>query len=180
MSTPSNASILETAASLLNLGDVDGFVDTLFAPDSVDHDPAPGQGAGREGYRSFFHTLVAAFPDANFEPVVEVADDRHVAVAYTLTGTHRGDFRGGGRDWQVHRGTRGCRSGVLRMVRSLSAGGARMSWASWNRSARPPLAARPASWTSSTARSQLSEPTEGCGCGQEISGPTPPARPPTG
>lgn len=94
MSTPSNASILETAASLLNLGDVDGFVDTLFAPDSVDHDPAPGQGAGREGYRSFFHTLVAAFPDANFEPVVEVADDRHVAVAYTLTGTHRGDFRG--------------------------------------------------------------------------------------
>jgi steroid delta-isomerase-like uncharacterized protein len=61
---------------------------------TVDHDPVPGQGPGREGYRSFFHTLVAAFPDAHVEPVVEVADDRHVAVAYTLTGTHRGDFRG--------------------------------------------------------------------------------------
>ncbi len=92
MSKELNAATQTRAAALLNSGDVDGFVDTLFAVDSLDHDPAPDQGPGREGYRAFFHQLVTAFPDAHLEPVAEVADEDTIAFAYTLTGTHRGDF----------------------------------------------------------------------------------------
>ena len=40
-------------------------MDTLSAVDAIDHDPAPGQGPGREGFRSFFRTLTTAFPDAH-------------------------------------------------------------------------------------------------------------------
>ncbi|MDK3256958.1 ester cyclase [Blastococcus capsensis] len=94
MSVEQNTSTQEQAAALLNSGDIDGFVDTLFAVDAVDHDPAPGQGAGREGYRTFFRTLTTAFPDAHLEPLVNVADDDKIAFAYTLTGTHQGEFQG--------------------------------------------------------------------------------------
>ena len=94
MSVELNTSTQEAAAALLNSGDIDGFVDTLFAVDAVDHDPAPGQGPGREGYRTFFRTLTAAFPDAHLEPQVSVADEDKIAFAYTLTGTHQGEFQG--------------------------------------------------------------------------------------
>lgn len=92
-----NIATQEKAAQHLNAGDIDAFVDTPFAPDCVDHDPAPGQGPGRDGFRAFFRTLTTAFPDAQIEPATLVADDEHdehVALAYTLTGTHRGDFHG--------------------------------------------------------------------------------------
>jgi steroid delta-isomerase-like uncharacterized protein len=94
MSVELNTSTQEKAAALLNSGDIDGFVDALFAVDAIDHDPAPGQGPGREGYRSFFHELATAFPDAHLEPLVNVADEDKIAFAYTLTGTHQGDFQG--------------------------------------------------------------------------------------
>lgn len=38
--------------------------------------------------------LKAAFPDAKIEPQTLVADDDQVAVAYTLSGTHDGEFQG--------------------------------------------------------------------------------------
>lgn len=60
----------------------------------MDHDPAPGQGPGREGFRGFFQTLTTAFPDAHLEPQTMVADENSIAFAYTLTGTHKGDFNG--------------------------------------------------------------------------------------
>lgn len=88
MSEETNTATFQQAAALLNEGDVDAFADLLFAVDAVDHDPALGQGPGREGYRAFFRTLLAAFPDARLEPAAQVADE------YTLTGTHRGDFHG--------------------------------------------------------------------------------------
>lgn len=94
MSITENTTTQETAAGLLNSGNVDAFVDTLFAVDAVDHDPADGQGPGREGFRTFFRTLTTAFPDAHLEPAVTVVDEDKIAFAYTLTGTHRGDFNG--------------------------------------------------------------------------------------
>ncbi|PZS12509.1 MAG: ester cyclase [Pseudonocardiales bacterium] len=94
MTRDGNIATQEKAAQHLNVGDIDAFVDTLFAQDCVDHDPAPGQGPGREGFRSFFHTLTTAFPDAQIELATLVADDEHVALAYTLAGTHKGDFHG--------------------------------------------------------------------------------------
>lgn len=90
----SNIATQEKAAELINSGDIDAAMDTMFAPHAVDHDPAPGQGPGREGFREFFHTLATAFPDARLEPATLVADDDHVCLAYTLTGTHEGEFQG--------------------------------------------------------------------------------------
>jgi len=93
MSREANIAAQEHLAEHINAGDIDTAVES-FAEDAVDHDPAPGQGPGREGFRTFFQTLAAAFPDAHIEPAHMVADDDNVAIAYTLTGTHQGDFMG--------------------------------------------------------------------------------------
>ncbi len=93
MSKQDNIAAQEHLANNINSGNVDVAVES-FAPDAVDHDPAPGQGPGRDGFRAFFSELTAAFPDAHIEPAHLVSDDDHVAIAYTLTGTHQGDFNG--------------------------------------------------------------------------------------
>lgn len=93
MSRDENIAAQESLAENINAGNVDAAVQT-FADDALDHDPAPGQGAGRAGFKTFFTALATAFPDAHIEPAQMVADDDHVAIAYTLTGTHEGDFNG--------------------------------------------------------------------------------------
>ncbi len=93
MSREINIAAQEHLATNINAGNIDIAVET-FAPDAVDHDPAPDQGPGREGFRHFFTALRTAFPDAHIEPAHLVADDDHVCIAYTLTGTHKGDFNG--------------------------------------------------------------------------------------
>lgn len=80
-------------AERLNAGDLDGAV-AVFAPNAHDHDPAPDQPAGREGFKAFFTTVTQAFPDAHLEPANVVADDEHVCIAHTLSGTHKGEFHG--------------------------------------------------------------------------------------
>jgi predicted ester cyclase len=49
---------------------------------------------GPEGYQAFFTQLRSAFPDMQVEVKKLVADGDSVAFAYTLTGTHQGDFNG--------------------------------------------------------------------------------------
>lgn len=53
-----------------------------------------GQGEGPEGFMEFFSTLRKAFPDLEVAVDETVADDDKIAIAYTITGTHGGDFRG--------------------------------------------------------------------------------------
>jgi len=93
MSIDDNIAAQEHLAESINAGNIDAAVET-FAQDAVDHDPAPGQGPGREGFKAFFTELTTAFPDAHIEPAHMVVDDEHIAIAYTLTGTHEGDFNG--------------------------------------------------------------------------------------
>ncbi|MDQ6836000.1 MAG: ester cyclase [Actinomycetota bacterium] len=93
MSKQDNIAAQEHLAQNINAGNVEVAVES-FAQDAVDHDPAPGQGPGREGFKAFFTELTTAFPDAHIEPAHLVADDEHVAIAYTLTGTHEGNFSG--------------------------------------------------------------------------------------
>lgn len=91
--TKQNVAAQQKLAESVNAGDVEAAV-SVFAEDAVDHDPAPGQSAGRAGFREFWTTLTTAFPDAKIEPRHEVTDDEHVVIAYTLTGTHQGEFNG--------------------------------------------------------------------------------------
>ena len=93
MSREANIAAQEHLAENLNAGNVDAAVES-FAEDCVDHDPAPGQGPGRDGFKTFFEALGTAFPDAHIEPAHMVADDDHVCIAYTLSGTHDGEFHG--------------------------------------------------------------------------------------
>jgi len=93
MSRADNIAAQEHLAGNINAGNVDVAVQT-FAENALDHDPAPGQGAGRAGFKTFFTALTTAFPDAHIEPAHLVANDDNVAIAYTLTGTHEGEFHG--------------------------------------------------------------------------------------
>ena len=88
-----NITAQEAFGEAVNSGDVDVF-DDLVAPNSVDHDPAPGQQPGPEGYKAFFTEMRTAFPDLQVDVETMVADDDQVAFAYTLTGTHQGPFQG--------------------------------------------------------------------------------------
>jgi steroid delta-isomerase-like uncharacterized protein len=88
-----NIAAQQRLAECVNAGDVDEAVKS-FAEDCLDHDPAPDQGPGRDGFKQFFTALRSAFPDAHIEPAHLLADEENVAIAYTLTGTHEGEFLG--------------------------------------------------------------------------------------
>ncbi len=65
-----------------------------FAPDVKDHDPAPTQGKGPEGFIDFFTEFRTAFPDLKIAVEHIVSDENNVAFAYTVTGTQEGSFQG--------------------------------------------------------------------------------------
>lgn len=80
-------------AEVASAGNYD-VLDEILAPDFVDHDAAPDQGPGIEGLKGFFRTMRSAFPDLKAEPVEICATDDHVAMRYTISGTHQGEFQG--------------------------------------------------------------------------------------
>ena len=93
MSKEVNSNALGKFAEAVNTGNFAAF-DEVVASDCVDHDPAPGQVPGPEGYRMFFTHMRTAFPDLSVSPDTVVADDESIAFAYTLTGTHNGPLMG--------------------------------------------------------------------------------------
>ena len=93
MSREENIAAQERFAEGVVSGNLE-VIDEVMADDVVDHDPAPFQGPGPEGFKEFFKYLRNAFPDLNIEPEHMVATDDDVAIAYTLTGTHQGEFLG--------------------------------------------------------------------------------------
>jgi steroid delta-isomerase-like uncharacterized protein len=88
-----NIAAQERFAEGVNSGNFDIF-DEVVAPDVVDHDPAPEQGPGPEGFKEMFRTMRSAFPDLQVRPEHMTATDEDVALAYTITGTHEGEFLG--------------------------------------------------------------------------------------
>ncbi|MDX3071544.1 ester cyclase [Streptomyces sp. NPDC088354] len=93
MSRESNLSILEHFGSAVNDGRLDE-IDSYVAPASVDHDPAPGQVPGPEGYEEMFAAMRTAFPDLHIDVEHVLATDNEIAFAYTVTGTHLGELMG--------------------------------------------------------------------------------------
>ena len=78
---------------IVNTGELDAFPEVV-ADGCIDNDPAPDQGSGPEGFKTFFTAMRAAFPDLKVEPQTMLSEGDQVAFAYTLTGTHDGDFMG--------------------------------------------------------------------------------------
>lgn len=95
MSKEENKKTQERFGEAINSGNLEQIRE-LVAQDVVDHDPAPNQGPGPQGYIDFFSMMRNAFPDMQVDVAHLVADEDNVAFAYTLTGTHKGEFMGVG------------------------------------------------------------------------------------
>ena len=93
MSQQDNIATSQRLGEAVNSGNLDVFHE-LWAPNVIDHDPAPDQSPGPEGFIQVFQALRTAFPDLNVTVDHMVTDEENVAIAYTLTGTHQGDFLG--------------------------------------------------------------------------------------
>jgi steroid delta-isomerase-like uncharacterized protein len=93
MSKEQNGAALTTFAEAVNTENYDLFTGVV-APDCVDHDPAPGQVAGPQGYRALFSDMRRAFPDMKVEVAALVADEDAIAFAYTFSGTQNGPLMG--------------------------------------------------------------------------------------
>jgi predicted ester cyclase len=74
-------------------GKLDGLREVVDAK-ALDHDPGEGQALGPEGFIHYFGELRKSFPDLNITGEKMVVDDDNIAIAYTITGTHKGDFMG--------------------------------------------------------------------------------------
>jgi steroid delta-isomerase-like uncharacterized protein len=93
MSQHDNITATERLGAAVNSGNLE-VLREVFAPTVVDRDPASDQAPGPEGFIQFFTGFRAAFPDLNISVEQLVADEDNVAIAYTITGTHQGDFLG--------------------------------------------------------------------------------------
>ncbi|NUR05113.1 MAG: ester cyclase [Streptomyces sp.] len=93
MAQQANIAAQSAFAEAVVTGNLDAL-DVVVAPDSVDHDPAPGQARGPEGYKAMFHELRTAFPDLHVEVEHLLATEDELAFAYTISGTHLGPLRG--------------------------------------------------------------------------------------
>ncbi len=81
MSQETNIAAQERFGAAVNSGQL-AELDDLVAPECVDHDPAPGQGPGAQGFRDMFAELRTAFPDLHVEVEYLTANDTDVAFAY--------------------------------------------------------------------------------------------------
>ena len=93
MSKETNLEVTKQMGEAIASGKLEVF-HQVFAPNVVDHDPAPDQGKGPEGFIHFFTGLRSSFPDLAISVDHMVTDDNNVSIAYTLKGTHKGNFMG--------------------------------------------------------------------------------------
>lgn len=93
MSAHDNLTTQEKFGKAVNSGKLDVLRD-LIAPDVLDHNPAPDQGPGPDGFIQMFSAMRGSFPDLTVTVDQLVTDEDKVAIAYTITGTQRGDFLG--------------------------------------------------------------------------------------
>lgn len=93
MSKEANIATAKKMGEAINKGNLEEF-NEVFAADVKDHDPAPDQGKGPQGFIGFFTQFRHAFPDLKIAVEHMVADEDNVAIAYTMTGTQEGPFQG--------------------------------------------------------------------------------------
>ena len=93
MSIEKNKAAQEKFGEAITTGKLE-LIKDVVAQNVVEHDPAPNQGPGPQGYIDFFTTIRNAFPDFDVEVEEMVTDENHVSFAYTASGTHKGDFMG--------------------------------------------------------------------------------------
>lgn len=93
MGREENIAVQKNMGQAINSGNLE-MLKLGFDRNVKDHDPAPDQAQGPEGFVEFFRALRTAFPDLRVAVDHMVAADNDVAMAYTITGTHKGSFLG--------------------------------------------------------------------------------------
>lgn len=93
MSREQNVATNKALGEAISRGDLQKLHE-FFAENVKDHDPAPDQGPGPEGFVDFFTVMRKAFPDLKVTVDHMVQDDENIAMAYKIHGTHKGDFLG--------------------------------------------------------------------------------------
>ena len=80
---------------VINKGDLER-ADKYITPDRPDHDPnlPPEMTRDREGFKLFFRTFRAAFPDQKFTNEFMVSEGDKVTAIGSIEGTHHGEFFG--------------------------------------------------------------------------------------
>ena len=82
-----------TIEEFWNQGDL-AVADEIYASDFVFHDPVNPGIRGPEGYKQLAATYLTAFPDLHFTIEDMTAEGDKVAVRWSTTATHKGEFMG--------------------------------------------------------------------------------------
>jgi steroid delta-isomerase-like uncharacterized protein len=94
MSAEENKAIVRRFIEDVLSGNQVGLVDTLFAPEYVNHLLPPGTPPGPEGEKGFIAMFRNAFPDFRMTVDDILGEDDRVAGCWTFAGTHTGAFQG--------------------------------------------------------------------------------------
>ncbi len=71
------------------------LVDEIISPSHALHDPnVSGSAVGPEAYKRQVTRFITAFPDLRFTFEEIVGEKEKLAVAWTISGTHKGEFMG--------------------------------------------------------------------------------------
>lgn len=93
----SNTATLIRFHSAVNSGDpgiVSKAIDEFVAPDVLFHAPVPMEVTGAEALKRVWEVLLRAFPDIHVAVEETVTEGDRVVSRNTVTGTHRGEYRG--------------------------------------------------------------------------------------
>jgi predicted ester cyclase len=93
MSKTDNALAYRSIIDAVSVGDL-APLERFIAVDLVDHNPAPGQPAGRAGFEYWARSARDAFPDLAGTVEDTVVNGDKVAARVTWRGCHRGSFVG--------------------------------------------------------------------------------------
>lgn len=80
-------------AEVLNAGNVD-LIDELVSPDFVEHDPPPGMGGDREGFKQMVRDIHRAFSDFSTTVEDQIVAGNKVVERWWAEGAHTGEWMG--------------------------------------------------------------------------------------
>jgi hypothetical protein len=85
---------IQAALDYFNIGDLDGYLETLYAQDAKLHYLPPGLEDSAAGTRLFYSLIMSAFPGVRVTAQDFVIDGDKAAVRFEMAGVHRGEFMG--------------------------------------------------------------------------------------
>jgi predicted ester cyclase len=95
--TTTNKAVFSRFHDAVNSGDLDAIskaIDEVVDPGLVFHAPVPNGMTGVQALKQVWVTLLRAFPDIQVTTEDVVAEGDKVVYRNTVTGTHRGEYRG--------------------------------------------------------------------------------------